>query len=128
MDHVGDRTDAVQGVEAVHRLEGVGHADGDPVALADAHFDQAPGRGVNALQKRGVGGLLAHEGVGNVIGVFFSGVADHLVHGLAGIVKGDGGVAVKCTPGRGCRNTHCISFLSGKIPILFIIPARRNNF
>ena len=111
MDHIGDGPDAVEGIEAVQRLGGVGHADGHPVALADAHAVQPLGRRLDALHEFGIGGLLAHEGVGNVIRLPPRRRGHHLIHGGVGIIQGGGRLAVVFQPGGGGGQAHSFSFL-----------------
>ena len=106
MDHIGNGADTVQGIEAVQRLGGIGHTDGDPVTRADAHGGQTPGRGIDALQKGGIGSLPALKNVGGAVRIFESGIADHGVHGLVGVGKACGGAAVKGGPRGGRGKTH----------------------
>ena len=75
VDHIGNGADAVQGIEAVQSLGGVGHADGDLVALADAHMIKTLGGGINALHELGVGGFLALKNVGDAVGASLGGLA-----------------------------------------------------
>ena len=40
MDHIGHRTQPIQRIKAIHRLGGVGHANGHAVPRADAQLGQ----------------------------------------------------------------------------------------
>ena len=106
MDHIAHRADAVEGVEAVHSLGAVGHADGHPVALADAHGVVGPGRQIDALEKLPVGGDLAHEFIGGQIGELFTGGPDHLVDGLLRIGEMGRGGAIEFAPRRRGKMGH----------------------
>ena len=102
VNHIGNGPDPVQGIEAVQGLGGIGHADGHLVALADAHFVQALGRGVDALHELRIGGLLAHEDIGRVIRILFGGSGHHFIHGLVGILQRSRGISIIFQPGCGC--------------------------
>ena len=106
MDHVGDGSDAVQGIEAVQGLGGVGHTNGHPVALADAQLHQALGGPVDTLDKFFIGGSLAHKGIGQGLGIFLSGLRHHLIHGQTGIVQRGRCIAVVSPPGGGQCDSH----------------------
>ena len=101
VNHVGNGPDAIEAIKAVQRLGGIGHADGHPVTLADAHFVQSFGRGLNAAHKLGIGGFLTHKGIGNMVRLPLCRLLHQLVHGGMGIVNGGGGIAVIFQPGGG---------------------------
>ena len=82
MDHVGHRADAVQTVECVQGLRAVWHADGDAVALFDAHGEERLRRLVDLLHKLREGRLLAHEFIGRQLRVALGCGLDHLIDGL----------------------------------------------
>ena len=122
MNHIGHGADAVQGIEAVQCLGGVGHTDGNPVALFNAHGGKAFCSGLNPLDKGGVGGFLSEKHIGRGIGVSSGGQCQLLIHGGVGILQRRGGIAVVGKPGRRCRQTHKKCFLSilrRKMPYLF---------
>ena len=102
VDHIGNGADAVQTVEAVQRLGGVGHADGHPVTLLDAHGHKTLGGRVDGLHKCLVGGGFALEIVGNGIGILLGGLPQQLIHGQIGVVQGCGGFTVVFCPGSRC--------------------------
>ena len=93
MHHVGNAAHQIDGVEQVNGLRAVGHGDGDLVALPDANGFQCLGAGLHLLHQLLVGGGLAHEVKGNVIGVFFGNGLHSLKHGAFKIVKVHGHTA-----------------------------------
>ena len=113
MDHIGNRPNPVQRIEAVHTLGGIGHTDGDPVPPVDAHSDKRPGRQIHPAKKRGIVGLLSHELIGDVLGIPPRRVCEELVHSQVGIVNGFGRIAIKIHPGGGSRECHIEIILSG---------------
>ena len=82
MDHIGHRTDAVQAVERMQGLRAVWHADGDAVALFDAHGEERLRGLVDLLHKLREGRLLAHEFIGGQLRVAFGCGFDHLIDGF----------------------------------------------
>ena len=103
VDHIGDGPDAVQGVEAVQGLGGIGHADGHLVPLADAHFVQALGGGLDALHKLRIGSLLAHEHIGHMVRMPLGSSLHHFIHGFVGIFQRSRCIPVIFQPGCGGR-------------------------
>ena len=112
VDHIGDGAQVIEGVEAVQSLGGVGHADGHLIPLPDAHFVKTLGSGMDPAQKFPIGGLFAHEYIGDVVGLAFGGSGHHLIHGLVGIIQGGRRIAVIFQPGSGCGDAHLVLFLS----------------
>ena len=106
MDHIGNGTDPVQSIETIQCLRRIGHADGNLVALADAHFPQSPCGGINALHELGIGSLLAHEHIGSVLGILLCRFRKQPVHRHMGIFHRYGGIAIISRPGSRCRDTH----------------------
>ena len=106
MDHVGDRTDAVEAVECMQGLWAVRHADGHAVALPDAHGKEGLGGLVDLFHELREGGLLAHELIGGEPGVADGGVADHLIDGLLRVSQVMRHFAVIFQPGSGSGKTH----------------------
>ena len=98
MHHVGNAAHQIDGVEQVNGLRAVGHGDGDLVALPDANGFQCLGTGLHLLHQLLVGGGLAHEVKGNVIGVFFGNGLHSLKHGAFKIVKVHGHTAHGASP------------------------------
>ena len=82
MDHVGHCTNAVQAIERVQSLRAVGHADGDAVALFDAHGEKGLSRLVDLLHKLCEGRLFAHEFIGRQLRIALCCGLDHLIDGL----------------------------------------------
>ena len=106
MDHVGDRADPVQGIEAVQGLRGIGHADGHLVTLADTHVPQALGGSIDALQESAEGCLLTHERIGNILRILTGGQGHHFKHGDVGIIQRSRSVTVVFPPWSGGTETH----------------------
>ena len=106
VDHIGDGADAVERIEAVHRLRAVRHTDGDVVALADAECEIGLGRLVDAADKFRIGRLFAHEFIGVVFGEFFCGLAHHAVEAFLRIGQVMRGIAIILEPRRRGRNAH----------------------
>ena len=106
VDHIGDRTDAVEGIKAVQRLGCIGHTDGDPVTLADSHGRKTPCGGFDALQESGIRSLLAHEHIGSVFRIFQRCFTEHLIHGLLRIHQFCRCVSVKSRPRRVGEKGH----------------------
>ena len=103
VDHIGDGPNAVQGIEAVQCLGGIGHADGHLVPLADAHFVQTLGGGLDALHKFRIGGLLAHEHIGHMVRMPLGSSLHHFIHGFVGIFQRSRCIPVIFQPGCGGR-------------------------
>ena len=98
MHHVGNAAHQIDGVEQINGLGAVGHGDGDLVALPDADGFQRLGTGFHLLHQLFVGGGLAHEVKGNVIGVLFGNGIHGLKHGAFKIVKVHGRAAHGASP------------------------------
>ena len=105
MDHVGDAAHQIHGVEHVDGLRAVGHGDGDAVAGADAQHLQALGAALDLLDHFAVGGGLAHEVKGDVVGVLLRHQLQRLEHGAAEIFQMHGHVTHVGGP-RGFHFTH----------------------
>ena len=87
MHHAGDTSDEVDGVEHVDRLGAVGHGDGHAVALADADGLQGAGALLYLLDHLSVGGRLAHEVEGHVLGIAGCDGGDHVEHRALKVVQ-----------------------------------------
>ena len=101
VDHVGNGAHHIHGVEHAQGLGRVGHADGDLVTLPDADGLQALGAGVDLLPHFGIGGALAHELIGDVVGIAAHHLLHPAAHGQGGIIQGSGHLGVPAVePGR----------------------------
>ena len=87
MHHAGDSSDEVDGVEHVDGLRTVGHGDGHAVTLADADGLQGAGALLYLLDHPGVGGRLAHEIEGHVLGPAGCDGGDHVEHRALKVVQ-----------------------------------------
>ena len=94
MHHVGDGTHHVHRVEHGHGLGGVGHADGDLVALPDAQGLQRLGAGDDLIPHFGVGGIAAHEFIGDVVGVALHDLLHLAGHGEGGVGQRGGDLRI----------------------------------
>ena len=100
MDHVGDRSHEVHGVEHHDGLRRVGHADGHAVILAHADCHERTGAGADLFRRCFVGRLAAHEIPGDIIRIFLRHFEHGFGHGLVGILQRRGDGIIEAQPGR----------------------------
>ena len=110
VDHVADGADHVHGVEHVDGLRAVRHRDGDLVVFPHADGAQALGAFMDVLDHLPVGGGLAHEVEGDVVGVRLRHVLEHADHRALIVVQRRGDLAQAREPGLLCSDFHVVLF------------------